>query len=262
MNLSLLATVLWVAGFVLNAALVFVLLYKRRYKTVPWFTAWISAECLYTITLFLAYRFASKHVYAVLYWSTSFLDIVLQTAVVLEIARSVLRRSGRWVEGARVRLSLMGAIAPLIAFAMAWSMTPAAETRLDEWAARGSLFTTILICLLFSGVMTASQQLGLGWQSYVMRESYGLILWTLVAFATDTLHAYWRTMEHFTLLEHVRMICFLASLIYWAIVFWLPEPEPTPITSAMIARLNALKSRLDFGEADAVSSSADGVLPK
>jgi len=260
-NLSLLATVLWAAGFVLNAALVFVLLYKRRYRTVPWFTAWIASDCLYTVVLFFAYRFASKHLYAVLYWSTSFLDVLLQIGVILEIAAIVLRRSGRWVEGARLRLSVMGAIAPLVAFCMAWFMTPAAETSLDGWAARASLFTTILICLLMSGVMTVSQQLGLGWKSHVMRESYGLILWTLIAFATDTLHAYWRTMGHFSILENIRIAGFQASLIYWAVAFWLPELEPTSITLETISRLEVLKSRLDYGQSRK-ASSADGVLPK
>ena len=153
------ATVLWAAGFVWNAALVFVLLYKRRYRVVPVFTAWIASDCLYTIVLFFAYRFGSKHLYTVLYWSTSFLDVVLQTAVVLEIAAIVLRRSGQWIEGARIRLVVMGTMGILLALVMTWLMKPAADTRLDAWAARGSLFTTVLVFLLFVGVVLASSQL-------------------------------------------------------------------------------------------------------
>lgn len=244
MNLSLIATALWAAGFVLNAALVFVLLYKRRYRTVPWFTAWIGMGCVYTIALFLGYRFSSKHIYAVIYWSSDFFDLLLQVAVVLEIAAIVLRRSGSWVEGARVRLGLMGASAPLVAFAMAWLMKPAAETRLDAWAARASLFTTILIFLLFIAVVMASHQLGLGWRSYAMRESYGLVVWVVVAFLTDTLHAYWRTLGHFTSLENVRIAVFQLVSIYWVIAFWFPEPALAPITSENITQLEALQRQL------------------
>lgn len=248
MNLSLMATVLWAAGFVLNAALVSVLLLKRRYRTVPWFTAWIGLECLETIALFLAYRFASKHAYAVIYWTSDFLDVSLQAAVVLEIAATVLRRSGRWVAGARVRLAAMGATAPIVALVMALLMHPAAETPLDAWAARASLFTTILVFLLFIAVVVASAQLGLGWRSYAMRESYGLVVWVVIAFLTDTLHSYWRTLGHFTLLENVRIAVFQLASVYWIVIFWLPEPELVPITLENKNRLEAVQRQLEYGK--------------
>ena len=261
MNLSLMAKALWAAGFILNAALLFVLLYKRRYRIVPWFTGWIGFHSLFTIIMFVAYRFGSKHVYANLYWSEDFLDFLLQVAVVLEIARYILKRSGRWVEGARLRLALMGSTAPLVAFGMAWFMKPAAETRLDAWEARTSLFTTILVCLLFSAVVIASQQLGLGLRSHAMRESYGLIAWSLMAFVTDTLHAYWRTMGHFTLLENVRIGVFQAALIYWIVAFWRPEDEPAVVTSDTINRLDDLAARLEYAQSRRASRT-DGVVPK
>ncbi len=248
MKLSLTATVLWAAGFVWNAALVFVLLYKRRYETVPLFTAWIVSFCGYTIVLFFAYRFGSKHVYAGLYWSTSFLDIVLQTAVVLEIAAIVLRRSGQWVEGARTRLVVMGTTGFVLAMLMTWLMKPAADTRLDAWAARGSLFTTVLVFLLFVGVVMASHQLGLGWRTYAMRESYGLVVWVTVGFTTDGLHAYWRTLGHFALLANVQIAVFQMASIYWIIAFWLPEQVLAPMSRENIKRLEALQRRLEYKE--------------
>jgi hypothetical protein len=260
-NLTLMATVLWAAGFILNAALLFVLVFKRRYRLVPWFTAWIAFGCLYTITLFLGYRLGSKHLYAVLYWSGAFLDLLLQVGVVLEIARRVLKRSGRWVEGARVRLVAVGVLAPLIALGMAWTMTPAAQTRLDAWDARASLFTTILICLMFAAVTLASQQLGVAWRSHIMRESYGLVLWTLVAFLTDTLHAYWRTLGHFTLLENVRIVFFQASLIYWAIAFWRPEAAPVVMPENAMLELDRLVSRVEYAQSNREPPTT-GVSPK
>ncbi len=250
MNLTLMATVLWAAGFVLNAALLFVLLYKRRYRAVPWFTLFIAGGCVYTIALFLAYRFGSKHVYAVLYWSSDFVDLLLQIAVVLEIAGTILRRSGRWVEGARVRLALMGASAPLIAGAMASLMKPAAETRLDVSLARASLFTTILVFLLFVAVVAASHQLGLGWRTYVMWESYGLVIWVSVGFLTDTLHAYWRTLGHFSLLENVHIVVYQLVSVYWIVAFWIPERATLPraLSESEVLRLASLKSRLEYGQ--------------
>jgi len=257
-----LSLVLWGAGFLGNAVLLFVLLYKRRFRLVPWFTTWIGVELLYNIAGFLVFRYGSKHLYAITYWSSNFLDVSLQIAVVLEIAAVVLRRNGHWVEGARVRLSLMGATAPLVALGMAWFMNPAAETRLDAWSARASLFTTILIFVLFIAVVMASYQLGLGWRSYAMRESYGLIVWVMVAFMTDTLHAYWRTLGHFTVLENIRIAVFQAASIYWIIAFWLPEPAPKPMTLENIDRLNALRRELEYGHRSHGASPTDGALPK
>ena len=134
MEVSFIAALLWAVGFGLNAALLFVLLYRRRYRSVPWFTGWIAFEILYNVACFAALRFGSRQLYREVFWSCAFIEFLLQIAVVLEIAYSVLRRGGRWVEGARVRLLVAGGIAPAVAFLMAWRMTPAAETTLDAWA--------------------------------------------------------------------------------------------------------------------------------
>lgn len=247
-NLTTMATVLWAAGFVLNAALLVVLLYKRRYRVVPWFTVFIAAGCAYTIALFLGFRFSSKHVYAVIYWSCDFIDLLLQVAVVLEIARIVLQRSGRWVEGARLRLTIMGASAPVIAGVMALLMKPAAETRLDGLYARGSLFATMLVFLLFVSVVAASFQLGLGWQNFAMRVSYGLVIWVSVGFMTDTLHSYWRTLGHFSLLENVHIVVFQIVTIFWVVAFWVPERVLAPATASEILSLEAVRRRLEYGQ--------------
>lgn len=248
MNLSLTATILWAAGFILNAALLFVLLYKKRYRIVPWFTMLIASDCLDTVLLFLTYRFASKHVYADLYWFTGFLDIALQIAVILEIAAIVLRRSGRWVEGTRIRLILMGVAAPLVAFLFAWFMKPSVESKLYAWVARASLFTTILVFLLFIAVVMASHHLGLGWRNYAMRESYGFFIWVIVAFVTDTLHAYWRTLGDFAMLDNIRIAVFQLASIYWITIFWLPEPTVTAVSAENIILLEALQERLQSGQ--------------
>ncbi len=242
------ATFLWAAGFVLNAALLSVLLYKRRYRVLPWFTLFIAGGCAYTIALFLGFRFGSKHLYAIIYWACDFIDLLLQVAVVLEIAKIVLQRSGRWVEGARLRLTIMGASAPVIAGVMALLMKPAAETRLDEIYARGSLFATMLVFLLFVAVVTASFQLGLGWRNFAMRVSYGLVVWVCVGFLTDTLHSYWRTLGHFSLLENVHIVVFQIVTIFWGIALWSPEMVITPANDGEKTSLETLRRRLEYGQ--------------
>jgi hypothetical protein len=241
-SLSLMALALWAAGSSLNAALVVVLLYKRRWKTVPWFTAWIIFQLTFAAACFVVYRVGSKETYRWVYWLGALVDFLLQIAVVFEIASSVMKRGGQWVEGAKSALLPFAIGGLVIAAGFAVTMTPAAPNLLYALNARASLFTTILICFLFAAVVRGSQNLGLDWQSHIARESYGLTMWTLAAFVTDTLHAYWRTLGQFQTLEHVRITFFQASLLYWCVAFWLPEPEPKALPLRARKTLNATSS--------------------
>ena len=261
MHVSFVAAVLLAADFLLTIGLLVVLLYRKRYRSVPWFTGWMAFGVLYSSAGFMALQYGTKQIYREIYWIGAFLDFLLQITVVLEIGAIVLRRSGRWVEGAKGRLVAAVAAAPLIALLMASVMKPAAQTRLDAWDARVSLFTTVFICLLFTSIMAASQQLGLAWRSHVMREGYGLTVWVLVAFLTDTLHAYWRTAESFTALEHIRMMAYLGVLSYWILAFWVPEKAQTALPSDMLERMKTLGLPIDYGVSRSIPRN-DGVTRK
>ena len=250
MRVSFIAALLWAGGFVLNAVLLFVLLYRRRYRLVPWFTGWIAFEILYNVACFAVLHLGSRQLYKDVFWSCAFIEFLIQIAVVLEIAFSVLRRGGRWIEGARVRLLVAGGIAPAVALAMACFMTPAAETALDAWYARASLFITLYICLLFTSIMAASRQLGLAWRSHVMREGYGIAALVLAAFVTDTLHSYWRMAGSFSTLEQMRIVVYLGCLLYWIAAFWVPERAHGALPSEVRERLKALGVRMDYDVAE------------
>lgn len=223
LNFSHTALILWAASFWANAALFLVLLLRGRVRVVPWFSAWIGFNLLYTMVLYGTYRLGTKNTYIVLYWTGAFLDLALQVCIVTEIAGYVFRRGGRWVERARVRLLIAGLSSAFAGVVMGWAMTPATASRLEGWESRIDLGATVLITIFFTSVMAVSHQLGLSWKSLVLREGYGVAAWSVFSFATDTLHAYWRTAEHFTLLEHMRIVVYLAALGYWIIIFWIPE---------------------------------------
>ncbi|MGI4831535.1 MAG: hypothetical protein ACRYFU_25630 [Janthinobacterium lividum] len=243
MNLSRTALILWAASFLANAALFIVLLFRRRIDVVPWFSAWIGFNLLYTTVLYGTYKLGTRETYIVLYWTGAFLDLALQVGMVMEIAGYVFRRGGQWVERARERLLVAGLASAFAGILMGWAMTPAAVSRLEGVESRIDLGATVFITILFTSVMVVSHQLGLSWKNLVLREGYGVAAWSVFSFITDTLHAYWRTAEHFTLLEHVRIIVYLAALGYWIAIFWrlestldMPEVTRTGIES-MLQRL-------------------------
>ena len=245
MKLSITAEILWATGFLWNVALLSVLFFKRRYRAVPVFFTWIAYGIAYTVACYFAFRLGTRHSYALTYWIGVFGDLICQVLVVQEIARHVLFKRGQWVEGAKFKLIAIAALAPVLAAVMALLMHPAASSTLDVWFAKANTFITLLICILFSGVVAASQQLGLDWKDHTMREAYGLIMWTMASFLTDTLHAYWATLGHFSALEYTRSIVFQGVSIYWAIAFWLPEKAPVALSATTIEKLNQLRSRLD-----------------
>ena len=87
MPLSLWSVVLWVSGFALNLALFAILLYKKRYRTLPMFTTLIGLDALQTIILFLTHRYASQNMYAYAWYSSDAIDAVLHVLVIWEVAR-------------------------------------------------------------------------------------------------------------------------------------------------------------------------------
>lgn len=245
MAFSLVAILLWAAGFLGNAALLAVLIVRRRVRLVPWFTTWVIFNLLYTVTLFCAFRLGTKHAYAVLYWSGAFLDLLLQVGMIIEIARYVFCNSGAWVQGATKRLVTAGVVSAIAAILLGWAMTPAASSHLEAVEARVDLGATAFITMLFTAVMSSSHRLGLSWRNLLLREGYGVAAWSVTSFLTDTLHACWRTAEHFTLLERLRIVLYLCALVYWIVVFWIPESIPLVPDSDEETGIESLLRRLE-----------------
>lgn len=248
MNFSITAIVLWAAGLFGNATLLFVLVARKRFKVVPWFTTWVVFNITYTLALYGAYRLGTRHLYVVLYWSGAFLDLLLQLSVVLEIAGYVFRRGGSWVGNAKARLMWAAIVAGAAGVVMGSIMTPVATSRLDALESRLDLGATVLIAVLFTSIMVVSHQLGVSWRSIVLREGYGVAAWSMVSFFTDTLHAYWRTAEHFRSLENIRISAYLAALGYWCLVFWIPEPEPLVLDDVTKRGIESMRERLESRE--------------
>ena len=244
-GLSLIAILLWAASFGMNVLLLVVLVVKKRWRVVPWFTGWILFAILTTAVLYAGRRYGSAALYRGLYWGSAFLDVALQLAVIVETAGSIFRRGEAWVGNTRKKLAASTVVVTAIAVVLAFSITPAAESARDALYSRASLFVTILVTGLFMAVMAVSQQAGVSWQSLVIREGLGFLVLNLVSFVTDTLHAYWRTAEHFGDLEHLRITCYIGTLAYWIVVFWLPDKAPSVVDVKTRRALQDLRSELE-----------------
>lgn len=244
MNLSLTARVLWAAGFVEHAALLFVLIAKRRWKTFPVFTAWIGFMMARTILLFAIYRYGSAALYKNVYWSAAFLEVALQVGIVFEMARVVLKPTGTWVRDARNMFLLMGGVGAVVAAGIAYGIHPSEPSTLGLWRERANLFSIMLTVEIFISMAFASTHLGLVWSSHVMRIGQGWAIWAVIALIIEGLVSHFGADWHGIALDNVRILTYQAVTIFWMVTLWRPEPERRTLSARMQSYLDNLHQQL------------------
>lgn len=229
MELSFTDWILWASGIVGHLALFSILLTKRRWETCAIFTLYIGFQGVLGLSLLLSDVLHYWKCYMRIYWSSIPIDFLLQLAIVLEIARTVMRPTGTWVRDARKQFLIWGGIGILFAALPPCLISPPASSFLAVLDVRGSLFTSLVISELITVVTLTSRRLGLSWRNHVMAMGQGWSVWALVAILVDALHAHFGMGLYFRDLEHVRMVIYLAAVGYWCIQFWRNEPARKPL---------------------------------
>jgi hypothetical protein len=247
MNVSLLDNALWAASFTGNLILFVVLLIRRRWLQFPVFTALIGYYVLENMVVYLVYLY-DPNVYTKVYWVTFALDFLLQIALIVEVARVVLRPTGTWLRDARTSFLISGTIGALIAAGLTIAVHPSTPKTIDAWGIRAYLFTSLIFCELFLAMMLAAQRLGLGWRNHVMGLGQGLTSWALVSAMVDVAHSYYGVSHphDFRTLEHIRIFAYIGAVIYWTAIFWLPEPQRRPLSPKMQEYLVALHAKVQY----------------
>lgn len=246
MNLSSMDDVLWAASFLAFAALFCILLFRGRWRAFPVFTAFTGFHTALAIALYLLYAHGARIWYAYVYWSAELVDFGLQLGLILEMARIVLRPTGTWLRDAKRQFLLWGGAGVGIAALLAWGVSPPGLRGLEVWQVRGSLFTSLVTCELVMMMAMSATRLGLGWRSHVMALGQGLAVWSMVAVAVDGIQSFVGAAQQFATLDHVRMGVSCATLGYWAVQFWLPEPVRRPISPQMRDYLLALHRSVTY----------------
>lgn len=245
MHFSALARMLWAGSFFVNAAAALVLLIGGRWRQFPVLTTCLGFYVVRTIFLFVLYqhnaRLAYRHVY---YWLEP-IDYFLQGAIVLEIARNVLRPTGTWVRDARAMFIGVTLTGVTIAACISWAITPPVQTAAQTWILRCNLFTSLVFCELFVAMGLTAKWLGLGWRNHVMAISQGLTSYSSVMVITSGLQSYFGDV-HFRSLDAIRAAAYCAAVLYMAVQLWIPEPERRPIDPELRSYILALHERVEY----------------
>ena len=241
----------WVSALIGETALIIVMLRKGRWRTFPAFAALILLSIAGSMVFLPLQWFHAYAWYGPTYRAYCVLNFLLQLAIVVELARAVLRPTGTWVQDARKQFILSACAGTLLALALAYLVAPPpAANPMQDLDLRANLFTSLLICELFVAVTLASNRLGLGWRNHLMAIGQGFTAWSLVATVVDSLHTYFGATTLYDLTESFQSSAYLVVLGYWCVRLWKEEPARQPISPELRKFILALHERVqyDLGE--------------
>ena len=246
MHFSGLAIFYWVAGYVADLALLFVLFFRRRWRQFPVITLWMAYMVVRSTLLMVLYAQHAHRAYTLVFLIGMGLDFVIQLGVVWEIARVVLRPTGSWVRDAWTRFGIGSLAGFAVAALFTWWITPPAPTARLMWQVREDLFTSLVICELFVLMSLTASQLGLGWRHHVMAIGQGLTAWSALMVVKTALESYFGTQHHFLQIEQIRYVTYLTAMGWIIVQLWRDEPERKPISADLHQYILALHRRVEY----------------
>jgi hypothetical protein len=239
----------WAAGFIENLALLFVLWYRRRAKSFPFFTALITLNVGRTIVLYFVHNYGTRQSYFHTYWSLALLDTVLQLCIVYEVASRVFRPMGVWVRDVRGSFIWLVGLSVTVAFGLSWLASPPARTWAQSFVTKGYLFAEALMSELFILMMALSISARLPWRTHVAKIAEGLGAYSLISMLIETGHSYFgvgREVPAFVFLSHVRMAAYLACVSYWILMLWRDEQPGRAMTQEMRESIFTLQRQVEY----------------
>lgn len=216
------------------------LAYRRVWRSLPLFFAYlVFGVASDSIMLYLYYRHPT-HYFNFFIWEMS-LDSALQYAVLVDVARSVLRPfRAALPAGTMLGISLL-----LIALgAAAWPIAnlPGFAHFRPPWQllahAQASIAT---LRILFFLVMAAgSHLLSIGWRDRELQVATGLGAYSLVSMAGSILHSYQSLGAAYHMVDFIIAASYFLSMLYWIVSFAQKEAARREVTPQMQSVLTAL----------------------
>ena len=214
-----------VAGIVTEAAVLGLLIYRRVWRTLPFFClycAWvlISNAGLYAIYIFFPAGYLTAYLAEIV------VESVLEFSVLVELAWSVLRPfraslpRGALVGVAGLILALGAVIWPFAAIPGFGNLPPEYHLLM-----RLIQTTSILRILFFLALAGCSQLLSIGWRDRELQVATGLGFYSLISLAVAMLHSYQNMGPFYSLLQQIVVASYICSLLYWVACFAQKAPE-------------------------------------
>lgn len=213
---------LWIVGFGTLAPLFAILLLRRGGKQFPWFTAYVGFALLEDMVSIVEFKW--PHLYFWLYWGGQVGEVILQVAVVVEIARHVFRPFGNWAYGTRSFWIGTCGVSLVAAVGLTFAASPKAPSDTWAWVIKANFFSVMLICMISVAVLITARRYGLGWRNHVMGLAQGWMVWAFATFVVQTCQSYLGYTPWYLKLVQISQLVSICATVYWSSVFWREEP--------------------------------------
>lgn len=244
MHLTGLDFFLWAFGFVEHCVLLAVLWYCGRAPRFPVFTTLVTFNVVRTIVLYFTHSFGSPKSYFYVFWSFSFLDVMLQLAVVYELSGHVFRPLGVWAPDVRRSFAVLAGASLLIASALTWLAAPPARFLRSAIVIRGNFFSSALMSELFVAMVVLSVTMGLPWRTHVARLTQGFGVYSIFGLITEGAHSYFGAAgAAYKPVSQVRISLYCLCVAYWIVAMVRDEPEPRKLPPQLRTELLELQRR-------------------
>ena len=231
---------LWRTGVLAEVAVLAILLYKRAWRTFPFFLAFCVWEPLSDGGSFVVLHYFPND-YPILYLIDAVVEALLEFAVLVEIAWSVLRpmRNSlpRWSLLVIILLvaALAAAVWPFSGLHVVAGLQPITRNivHVQQTAA-------VLRILLFLILAAGSQLLAIGWRDRELQIATGLGFYSLISLFTAMTHTRETSMYQYISMSYFAAASYLCSLLYWAFCFLQKEAPRREFTPQMQSLLLAV----------------------
>ncbi len=210
-------TALWFTASAAEAAVIGILLYRRVWRTFPFFFLYIVRSFVGDLASALVlHRYPS--VYMTWYLGETILDSVLLFAVLVELAWSILRP----LRASLSRLALLPVSGLILAVGAAvWPFTALpglAGTALElRYLVQLQQAVSILQIIFLLALIASSQMLSIGWRDRELQLATGLGFFSAANVAAAVLHTHQTSLVQYQHLNQAIIGAWLCTLLYWAV---------------------------------------------
>ena len=240
-------TTLLLAGIAAEAAAVFLILFRRMFRTLPVFSSYIVWSIFNDAGVYSLVRLYPHSDHRIFLFTT-IIDSLFQFGVLVELSMSVLRP---------VRASLPRGVVVVVVVligvlcAVVWPFARTLDADFDAIKLTSRLlihlqFTTSVVRILFFLALAGlSQLLSIGWRNRELQIATGLGFYSLASLSASLLHTNQATgnpalLTQYHHLDQMVAATYVCSIIYWGLSFAQKVPERREFTPQMESFLLAV----------------------
>lgn len=236
-------TALFFVGLVAEASVFGLLLFRRIYKSLPVFSAFLAWSLLNDISVFLLLQ-RLPEIGRRVYLASAFVDAAFMFSILIEILMSVLRpiRNSlpRWTVFAVAAL-----VASLCGVVWIFAKPEYSAVPLRALTFHVQLTTSVVRVLFFVALAGLSQLFSLGFRDRELQIATGFGIYSFASLVVALVHqnpalASSQVMPPFHVLEQIASASYVLSMVYWAFSFAQSVPERREFTPQMQNFLVAL----------------------